>query len=296
MGNCGILADEDIGLRVPNHEADFEAGHGSIGPYFDDGTFSTLDCGEMALFVGIVSIWGLVTKEVLRTTHRPRADYHHHYEAHYAALSRRLEQLYSKLPPRMRNEPGNTIGSLENDTFTQYYVLHAAYHLTLMKLNQYCRVDLLPVSSIRRNIMCAREAAGSFLNIITTVSRLEPGVWEGERISRALLQPFSGSALTAACDILSCGGPRGDLDLVYRAIGCAGEIANVVARHYKSGAQQQQIFRGRQAEFGAHMQTRGDRPWRFKQSMEKGFTTIGMNVIYGTSDEMYDSCLARPFS
>lgn len=290
-----MFPDADVFVNVPNREDDYEAGRDTVGVPFAEGKFAADGCGDMALLIGVVSIWGEVSSEVYRSISRQPLDYSAHYEEYYARVRGRLATWEASLPPHLKISAENTTASIADGYFSTYYLLQAVLQVTSMRLNRYCNFAHMPPDHVRRNIGAARHHALAFLvDIVKVVSKLDMASYRAADVANGLLQAFSSHAIIEAVDILSCGGPVDKLNDIHSLVGVAGNVVDELAAFFQGGVASKALIRNRMTDFGAHkmIASRNGKPWKFKEPLQAPCAPLEHDALYGAPDDIFH---AAPF-
>lgn len=291
-GSIGFINDLEIFLRMPNTNQNFNDGRDMQVPHFHGDSIReahVAEPGSMALLVDIASIWGDVTSNAYRARSRSEVVYKEMYLRHWDQTAERMNRWEASLGSKYEFSADNTMRSMREGYFGDYFIIHAVHCVTGMMLGRIGRFRLLDEEIIRRNVRFSFKYARRLLSIISLLSRTTSQPYNQD-IEFALSQPFPGYCILCACDIVSSGGETSELTLLpNNELAQAKKVIERIATNWTTAEQQRDTIEGRQKLLSAHGITGGveRKVIRLSDSMEKCLVPDDHDLIYGISDDLF---------
>ncbi|KAI9726085.1 MAG: hypothetical protein M1828_002093 [Chrysothrix sp. TS-e1954] len=300
FGCMGSIHDIQVFLRLPMNEKAFIEGNDVITPCFNGNTVREPFVGEpsdMAMLVGIITIYGLVTGHAYRAQNRSKAVYGDFYHSYCYQVQQKLDDWDSCLPDRYQYSAENTTRSIKEGYFGTYFVLHSVYCVVAMKMGRLGRYELLDDDIIRRNLCRSMYFARRYLKIVNELSSCIYGrEARNPEIEYSLVQPFPGFVITSACDVVTSGGSIATLKVLgNNELENAKKVLTQIGRFWRAGAAQRNSVEERQRELSARVMSdpegktirmTGVRP------MDKSHLPDDHDMLYNVSDELFFAAIA----
>lgn len=217
-----MIKPEDVFLRLPCSDRDFEENLSSTAPFFANRNLDTTHAEAVtresplspaAWHVLVLDIFGDIVDFKFRVYRTADADYRNSYEPFYNTACARLRAWLNRLPDKLRYTAANLDRSIHDDYVGTFLSLHVLYHRCFMKLNRYLRHEIMQ-DVLLRNIQVAHVHARAVLKMVCDLQRaqqkpLPPTYGRSSSFTFTTICPSFG--ILAAIDIVSAGGWEGTL-------------------------------------------------------------------------------------
>lgn len=239
QGTVTMLKPQDIFVRLPCAEEQYEQGLPSDAPYLSNGIVDTVKSlltpgsplSPMGWHALIAAIWGEIVDFTFRAPHQAGGTYRSTYNAFYLDIENKLQGWMSRLPEHLQYSTANLDASIQRGNANTFIGMHALYHLCCIRLNR-CLRHSLAQDFIARNIRAAHAHGHELLQLMCAVNVARRRIddrGEGRTNIFAFTAPFAGYAVLAAVDVVSAGGSETalgtTLDEISGALGCLRELA-----------------------------------------------------------------------
>ncbi|KAF2208428.1 hypothetical protein CERZMDRAFT_5357, partial [Cercospora zeae-maydis SCOH1-5] len=306
-GRSTLINPQDIFLRLPCLDDNFERGLPSEAPYYDNGIIDPAKASlapsspisPMAWLCLVGAIWGDVSNFISRAMHRAPHAYQQEYERFHENISAALGDWSSRLPDQLRFSKANVDRSIKGAYAGPYISMHILHHLALVKLNRFVRHALVP-QVITRNIRAAHHHAHELLQVMSTLRAAKWDVAEqdGHIASFSFTTPIAGSAILTAIDVVGAGGLDTHLKATLELISCGLECLRELARYWDSAREQDkacekryyQIHNVLKHPFTARSGCWLGREWGVHTPLEQEISHEE-DCIYGADDRLYFDAL-----
>ncbi|KAI9818257.1 MAG: hypothetical protein M1832_004473 [Thelocarpon impressellum] len=266
-GHVTTLHNEDAFVRLPCDDGSYE----ELACGVDAPAVHLMDraprpgsrLGAMAHLVRISCVWGDVLAEIQRSGHRPTDGYEERYEAFYEQIQARLDEWTADLPAELGYSRDNLDGSVRSGRMATFVAMHVLHHAAAMKLNRHVRGELVRPERLGENIRRAHAHARALLRMMGDLATRRERVLGVERHCSA---PFTGHAITLACEIVSAKGTAGTMAEVLGLLDGGLAVLDELGQNWSSARAQ----RARVAERGA--QLRELRRWDGDRGEEAPFS------------------------
>ncbi|KAI9822676.1 MAG: hypothetical protein M1827_000395 [Pycnora praestabilis] len=294
-----IIHDEDIFLRLPCTDGDFEEQRETDNPLFDkkviDQQHSTE--GDQAMqgiishLIQISSILGDVISNAYRSAHGSIFGYAKAYEEFREQTHERLRLWVKKLPHHLMFSMINMTACIKNGHIDTFICMHAMYHVTLMNLNRSVHPKRLERSLTDRNIQEANDHAYQTLYLMRDVDRLLRDK-DFSNTNCTLSNPFIGYAVTAAIEIISVVGTRDQIPSVLGLVNGALPVMEGLSTIWASAKGQLTSILNRLQELPETNMSRGstrinDNDMFAVKNRLEATTKLEDDLIYATLKEDY---------
>lgn len=228
-GSTSSIIDEDVGLRLPCSEDDFEAQNVTEMPYFEpdfaDSPNQPVITSPMGCLVNIVSLWGQYLASICRSARRNDGTFARRYEAMYANMNRNLSAWQSRLPSYFQDSEDSMLRAFEAGHLGTFATIQFVYRTIHIKLNCLAPQECMSHTRIVENLQRARSHAIQLLETCERFNELPVTRPNGPfNISTS----FAGYAITTACDVIAARGLKSQLSEALHLIGagldCLGNL------------------------------------------------------------------------
>ncbi|KAF7189287.1 putative transcriptional regulatory protein [Pseudocercospora fuligena] len=307
-GRSTIITSQDIFLRLPCLDDQYERGLKSEAPYYNNGIIDPVQTiltasspvSPMSWLILVSAIWGDVVNFMYRAVHRSALVYEEEYEKFYEQACTALEGWSSRLPDQLQFSQANMERSIKGGYAGPYVSMHILYHLSLVKMNRFVRHALVP-KSITRNIRATTRHSHELLQVMSTLraAKWDMAEKDGHIASFSFTTPFAGYAILAAIDVVGAGGLDSNLKATLDLISCGLECLRELARYWNSARDQDkacekryyQIHNVLKHPFTARSGCWLGREWGVHSSLEREFDAEN-DCIYGAElDRAYFDAL-----
>ncbi|EME81759.1 uncharacterized protein MYCFIDRAFT_116092, partial [Pseudocercospora fijiensis CIRAD86] len=296
-GRSTVVTSQDIFLRIPCLDDQFERGLKSEAPYYNNGIIDPVHTiltasspvSPISWLILVSAIWGDVVDFMYRAVHRSPLVYEEEYETFYERTRNALQGWSSRLPDQLHFSQANVERSIKGGYAGPYISMHILYHLSLVKMNRFVRHALVP-KSITRNIRATTRHSHELLQVMSTLraAKWDMAEKDGHIASFSFTTPFAGYAILAAIDVVGAGGLDSNLKATLDLISCGLECLRELARYWNSARDQDkacetryyQIHNVLKHPFTARSGCWLGREWGVHSSLEREFDAEN-DCIYG---------------
>ncbi|KAM3417967.1 hypothetical protein BST61_g6179 [Cercospora zeina] len=302
-----LINPQDIFLRLPCLDDNFERGLPSEAPYYDNAIIDPAKANlgpsspisPMAWLCLVGAIWGEVSNFISRAMHRAPHTYQQEYERFYEHISTALRTWSSRLPDQLQFSKANVDRSIKGAYAGPYISMHILHHLAWVKMNRFVRHALVP-QVITRNIRAAHHHSHELLQVLSTLraAKWDMAEMDGHMASFSFTTPIAGSAILAAIDVVGAGGLDTHLTATLDLISCGLECLRELARYWDSAREQDKACEKRYYQiqnvlkhpFTARSGCWLGREWGVHTPLEQEISHEE-DCIYGADDRLYFDAL-----
>ena len=251
--------------------------------------------GPMAHLILISAIWNNVLGNLCHSMHKAGDLYSNWYEDLIRESTQQLKVWAENLPPRLRYSHEyrqNLDYNISHGQGGEYVAMHSLYYITLMKLNRHGRFQHMRHTLIAAIVRDAVHAAEEYLEFVFLVASRDKSK---QHMTEFVPPPFTGFAITTACDIISAKGRSRDIPQIVERMLSGISVLEELSPFWASCEAQKSALQRRIKDLSilstaprsnaedAHY---GNDPFSLSTPMEQTFRLDG-DLIYSATVKVY---------